>query len=311
MRNIVRYVLQRTYSSVAPKYEEIRVPVPWGHIAGKWWGPQDKQPVIALHGWQENCSSFDPLMKILPADLSILALDMPGNGLSSWFKTQGTFHVLEDVVGLRAVIKHLNCKKPIRFLCHSYSIGIGFTYASSFPTEVDRTMGIDMMKPMSMNPNTLTKHGGQGLDKLVDYHLNESNKEATLEEHAAQYRKGTMNSMSMEHAKLLMERMTVVNPATGLYTISRDPRIKIQFYYSFPNEFICEMAKQLKCKILFLKASKGLVFESPKVIKEVVDVIEKSTDVMFAEVDGTHHVHMEKPHLIAPHVLRFLFDREV
>lgn len=32
--------------------KEIKIPVPWGHIAGKWWGPEDKRPILALHGWQ-------------------------------------------------------------------------------------------------------------------------------------------------------------------------------------------------------------------------------------------------------------------
>lgn len=32
--------------------EEVRIPVPWGHLAAKWWGPQDKRPILCLHGWQ-------------------------------------------------------------------------------------------------------------------------------------------------------------------------------------------------------------------------------------------------------------------
>ncbi|XP_065340734.1 probable serine hydrolase [Cloeon dipterum] len=311
MRSQVRNVLQRAYSSVAPKYEEVRFPVPWGHIAGKWWGPQDRQPVIAMHGWQENSNSFDPLMKILPPDVSVLTLDMPGNGLSSRFPTYGTYHLTEDLSALRAVLLHLKYKKPIRFLCHSYSSGVATTYSASYPTEVERALFIDMVKPYAMNPKTLANHGGQALDKLIDFQLNESKKEATLEEHAAQYRKALMKSMSMESAKLLMERATVFNPATGLYIANRDPRIKIEFYYSFPNEFLYEIIKKIKCKVLIVMGSKGLIFESPKIIKVAKDLMEKSTDVEYVEVDGTHHVHMDKPHLVAPYVLRFLFDRKV
>jgi hypothetical protein len=33
-------------------YQEIKIPVPWGHISGKWWGPTDRKPVLTLHGWQ-------------------------------------------------------------------------------------------------------------------------------------------------------------------------------------------------------------------------------------------------------------------
>lgn len=50
---------------------------------GKWWGPRDKQPIIAIHGWQDNAGTFDPLIELLPKDLSILCIDLPGHGLSS------------------------------------------------------------------------------------------------------------------------------------------------------------------------------------------------------------------------------------
>lgn len=50
---------------------------------GKWWGPKDKQPIIAIHGWQDNAGTFDPLIELLPKDLSILCIDLPGHGRSS------------------------------------------------------------------------------------------------------------------------------------------------------------------------------------------------------------------------------------
>ncbi|KAG8302741.1 hypothetical protein J6590_025016 [Homalodisca vitripennis] len=62
---------------------EIKIPVPWGHISGKWWGPQDKNPVIAIHGWQDNAGTFDNLAPLLPADVPFLCIDLPGHGFSS------------------------------------------------------------------------------------------------------------------------------------------------------------------------------------------------------------------------------------
>lgn len=50
---------------------------------GKWWGPRNKQPIIAIHGWQDNAGTFDPLIELLPKDLSILCIDLPGHGKSS------------------------------------------------------------------------------------------------------------------------------------------------------------------------------------------------------------------------------------
>jgi len=89
--------------------------------------------VLAVHGWQENANSFDPLMKNFPEDLSVLAVDMPGNGRSSHFPDKTPYHVMEDVSAMRCLMKHFNFKSPVSLLLHSYSIGMGFTYASAFP----------------------------------------------------------------------------------------------------------------------------------------------------------------------------------
>lgn len=42
----------RRFVSNRMEYKEIKIPVPWGEIAGKWWGSQKQKPVLTLHGWQ-------------------------------------------------------------------------------------------------------------------------------------------------------------------------------------------------------------------------------------------------------------------
>ena len=46
--------------------EEIRIPVPYGHISGKSWGPPSGQPILALHGWLDNAATHDGLAERLP-----------------------------------------------------------------------------------------------------------------------------------------------------------------------------------------------------------------------------------------------------
>lgn len=41
--------------------KEIKIPVDWGHIAAKWWGPQKSEPILALHGWQVTIVYIFPL----------------------------------------------------------------------------------------------------------------------------------------------------------------------------------------------------------------------------------------------------------
>lgn len=52
----------RKYSTHSNSFKEVTIPVPWGHVAGKWWGPTNKRPILTLHGWQVKtlyCKSND------------------------------------------------------------------------------------------------------------------------------------------------------------------------------------------------------------------------------------------------------------
>lgn len=45
---------KRIMSTMSTNVEcsEIKIPVPWGEIVGKWWGSREQKPILTLHGWQ-------------------------------------------------------------------------------------------------------------------------------------------------------------------------------------------------------------------------------------------------------------------
>lgn len=54
--------------------------VPWGFLAGKWYGPKNyKRPILMLHGWQDNAGTFDPLIPLLSPEFSYLDMGYPAN----------------------------------------------------------------------------------------------------------------------------------------------------------------------------------------------------------------------------------------
>jgi len=73
---------------------EVKIPVPWGEIAGREWGQEDGVPWIALHGWLDNAGSFEPLVSHFPSGHRILCLDLPGHGLSSPIPKGENYHYL-------------------------------------------------------------------------------------------------------------------------------------------------------------------------------------------------------------------------
>jgi hypothetical protein len=175
---------------------------------------------------------------------------------------------------------------------------------------VKKILIIDFIKPVCVSPKFLVETGGATLDRHIDILLKKSKKEATLDALAAEYCKAVMESVSLESSRLLMQRGTTLNPETGLYRLTRDPKLKINFYYSFPNEFLIEMAKKIRCEVRVLRAKKGWNFEPPKIVKVVQDEMQKAAKSMeIVDVEGTHHVHMDNPENVVPHVMDFIFNR--
>lgn len=50
---------------------EFRMTVPWGEIRGQVWGPSNGRPVLCLHGWADNCGTFNTLIPLLPKGIVI------------------------------------------------------------------------------------------------------------------------------------------------------------------------------------------------------------------------------------------------
>jgi pimeloyl-ACP methyl ester carboxylesterase len=76
-------------------------------LAGKWWGDSSVQPVIGLHGWEDNANTFATLAPLLSTP-SFLAIDYMSHGLSSDFPAVGAYHFLDFVILLRRIADH--CK---------------------------------------------------------------------------------------------------------------------------------------------------------------------------------------------------------
>lgn len=53
------------------------------YFVARWWGSKDRQPIICIHGWQDNSATFNALIPLLPEQISFLCIDLPGHGRST------------------------------------------------------------------------------------------------------------------------------------------------------------------------------------------------------------------------------------
>jgi len=74
------------------------------NIAGLAMGDPSKPMILALHGWLDNAASFIPLAPYL-TDYYVLALDLPGHGLSSHRPNGSHYHLMDFVYDLHELIE--------------------------------------------------------------------------------------------------------------------------------------------------------------------------------------------------------------
>ncbi|XP_026828862.1 probable serine hydrolase isoform X2 [Ooceraea biroi] len=299
-----------TNGRLAKDVEEIKIPVPWGHVSGKWWGSKSIQPIIALHGRQDNAGSFDTLIPLLPDDVSVLCLDMPGHGLSSHYPKSQFYYVYWDgIILLRKIIEYFKWNK-VKLLGHSLGGAIGFLYAATYPNEVDFLISLDVVSPLVRNVEKIASLTGDYIDKFLKYDLlmldcvpcYEYDDMITIVENAYE------GSITREAAEILMKRGMQPAHERGKYYFSRDPKLKVSFLGVLSLDLILQFASQIRCPYLNIRAIPGQTIHGENYGKVLEKVEEGVRRFEYHEVEGTHHVHLNEPEKVAPIINRFLRD---
>lgn len=291
--------------------EEIRIKVPWGHIAGKWWGPKNVRPILSIHGWQDNAGSFDTLIPMLPDHVGYLAIDLPGHGLSSHFP-EGMLYSTLDFLYAIELIRHSYKWDKISFMAHSMGSKLSFNYSACFPKRSDLLIGIDVLKPLVRPVEKISSDMGNQLDKLiVEYQRNSVHSEPptyTAEELIEILYKGTSKSVTRETAPYLLKRAVQESTTQpNRFYFVRDNRIKILNYAITYHQLNLHMAKRITAPHLFIKAAQATYYENKKYHDETIEALQQSNpDFEVFIADGTHHIHLTEPERISAKISEYI-----
>nr|CAH7721265.1 unnamed protein product [Callosobruchus chinensis] len=296
-------------SSYQRQFKEISIPVPWGHIAGKWWEPYDVRPILSLHGWQDNCGTFDRLIPMLDKNVGFLAVDHPGHGLSSRLPSGVYYHFSNYMITINFIRDFMNWDH-ISFLGHSLGGILSYTYSMLYPERVDLAICIDGAKPMIRINNI--KYMAKALDLFHKYsEFADSPQEPpsySIDEIKKRISMPNKNSVDLEYTHFLMERNIAPSKLhPGKYYFTRDPRLKLGELLSYSQDELIESANQMTSPICIIKAKGASYYEIKENFYTVLDVLKRtSIDCDFQYVEGTHHVHLNHPERVASIINSFI-----
>ncbi|CAG4981254.1 unnamed protein product [Parnassius apollo] len=287
--------------------KEIKIPVQWGHISAKLWGNEQEQPILALHGWQDNAGTWDTLAPLLYEKRPILAIDFPGHGHSSWFPP-GMMYYPWEFVRLILFIREYYKWDKVSLLCHSMGAIAGLRFASLFPDEVAFYIAIDSLVSDDYDLHLVVDKYPKTLRKIqiAQTRLEDEPPSYTIEEMTKIWHMGTMQSVALESVKYLLKRGTKPSSRDpNKYYFSRDSRLKHTLFNPEDKKFVEALVKRLSCPSLYVKGLDS-PFASDEFSVEMRELIRKNNpkfDCHF--VPGTHHVHLNDPEKIANLILPF------
>nr|XP_039255600.1 serine hydrolase-like protein [Styela clava] len=294
--------------------KEFSVPVPWGEIVGKTWGDEKNPPIICLHGWLDNCNTFDKLIPLLPQDFYYVTFDVPGHGLSSHFPKGSFYFTAAYSSVLKRVIDHFKYDN-VSIMGHSMGANIATYFGAIYPEIVSRIIAIDTAGIWFRQKEDLIT----GLRSCIDTHLAfetaepRPEKEYTYEQAKERLRAANKN-LNDESVEILLERgMRELD--NGNFIFRRDIRHLFKDPLERGFETSLTIAEGLKADIFFVWAKKGLykiIKERYPDIAEVHKAFQKNTkSFSYVEIAGNHHLHLCTPEESAKHITEFLRNHPV
>lgn len=288
----------------------VEIKVPWGHISGKWWGPQTTRPILALHGWQDNAGSFDTLIPLLPPHIGILAIDLPGHGFSSRIPDGQMYYNLDYVTTVCMIMKEYNWDK-VSILAHSMGSIVGFLLAGIFPDKVELLIGLDAYKPLSVMEDYYSVKMNHIITLFLiadDRNRNESEPPSyPYDECIEKLYIGAGSSIDRDKCAHILERnIKRSTKYPDKYYFTRDSRIKYTNIGIWPKDLYSSVLEKITCPTLFIRALDSPVIPNAPPFDEHLSVLKKNPRFEYEEVDGRHHVHLNEPHKVSGIISKFL-----
>ncbi|KAB1269686.1 Serine hydrolase-like protein [Camelus dromedarius] len=296
----------------AGQFSELKLAVPWGHIAAKAWGSQQGPPVLCLHGWLDNANSFDRLIPLLSKDFHYVAMDFGGHGLSSHYSPGLPYYHQNFVSEVRRVAAALKWSR-FSLIGHSFGGLVGGMEIENLLTYKRRNTEHMLQVEASKKPSKVVSQEAM----LQGWVL------AGTQRPSVSLRFLKNNShVGEECGALLLQRGTTQVATAVLVPCGENSMVlslQIEHCLDFVSKELFEhYIRKLQARVLLIKATQGYhdvrrendANTEPMLFKIGMLRAVLKERFQFVEVTGNHYVHMNQPQLVASVINSFLQSKE-
>ncbi|WP_131781139.1 alpha/beta fold hydrolase [Legionella gresilensis] len=276
--------------------DELKLNIPGFTIAARTWGNNELPPLLAIHGWLDNADSFELLAPYLAKDFYVIAIDLPGHGLSSHLYEGGYYHFIDGVFTLINIIDALHIKK-IHLLGHSLGACLASILAGIAPTRISTVALIEGLGPLSRPEDTCREQLSSYLFKSIEKKHSKPKFYSSIE--LAAKARAARGFLSLELVRLLCARG--LSESHGKFYWHHDRRLVYPSPLSLTEAQIISCLSGITSPTCLILTEHGSLFNEDDIQHRIAAV--KNLKIM--KVSGGHHLHMENPSVVAQHLDNF------
>ena len=280
--------------------KQIKFDCKYGNIAGIVWGAGNNNKILALHGWLDNAASFSQLAPMLANNgYEVIAIDFAGHGFSA-HRAKGHFNHLADyVLDIQDVLSILAWNQPI-LLGHSMGAAIAQMYAAAYPELIAKLIMIENIGPVpAYTPGTAASDLKKSLTQWQKHTPEHKNCYQSIDE-ALQAR---LQVTPMEAGYLLPLVTRSLKQTSKGYHWRTDKRLRVQSMFRFSEDIIQDMlAADKPATQLILAEPWTYALKYPTVSQRIA----KLNATEYINIQGHHHLHMDKAQQVFSAISAFL-----
>jgi pimeloyl-ACP methyl ester carboxylesterase len=279
--------------------EEIELTVLGQSVRGWTVGPEDGQPILAMHGWLDNANSFFPLAALLGQSYRLVSVDLPGHGLSDHRPAGASYAFADWVAPALGIADALGWDRFI-LLGHSMGAGIASLVAGAFPDRIQALILLEGLGPLTTEPEKAVAQLARHVKNRLGSEVERNPRVFQDREEAASRLSEAVQGLKIESARLLVERGT--RSVDGGYTWSTDTRLRTPSVLRFTEEHVLAFLGAIAAPAFLVLGDSGMRF--PESIYSRRREALKGLQVV--KLEGGHHLHMENVEAVGEAVLNFL-----
>ena len=261
---------------------EVEIEFQGRKLTGKRWGKEGDIPVMALHGWLDNASSFDLIAPALTG-FDIFALDFAGHGHSDHRPVHTPYLGMLDSQDVIAVANQLQWEQ-FSLLAHSMGAEVSTHIIGLYPDRINRLFAMDGYAE-SISDEKLLKLYRDSIDKNLTKKARVLRVFPNQEEMAKGVAKAT--GQTVASARVLIERGS--KEVSGGFSWISDPRVRWSDALGITHQQMDHIVGAFNGEILVVGASNGFEWYRTDLNR----LAGKFENFKFITIDGSHHLHMD------------------